>query len=206
MAAVRLVIATALLIAAAPTEARPGHDPVDRWRPIVAEASARFGVPIDWIERVIRAESGGLTTLDGRPIRSRADAIGLMQIMPATWATMRASYRLGANPDDPHDNIIAGTAFLRQMYDRFGYPGLFAAYNAGPTRYAAYLAGRSRLPTETVAYLNGVTGGRSAATVTASTPPRELLFALRRDLPEQESPSSSPVGSDGLFAIRKRIP
>jgi soluble lytic murein transglycosylase-like protein len=42
-------------------------------------------VPELWIERVMRAESRGLTTLAGRPITSRAGAMGLMQIMPATW-------------------------------------------------------------------------------------------------------------------------
>ena len=200
------LVAAGLLIVAAPVEAGPASDPVARWRPIVAEASDRFGIPIDWIDRVIRAESGGLTTLGGRPIRSKAGAIGLMQIMPATWTAMRACYRLGTDPDDPHDNIVAGTAFLRLMYDRFGYPGLFAAYNAGPSRYAAYLGGRSRLPAETVAYLGGVTGGRSAGIVTASTPPRELLFAIRRDLTEPDQPAPELAVNDGLFAIRKAAP
>lgn len=206
MGAMTPVWALALLAAAAPVEARSITDPVVQWQPIVAEASARFGVPARWIERVIRAESGGLTMLGGRPIRSKAGAVGLMQVMPATWATMRMSYTLGSNPDDPHDNIIAGTAFLRLMYDRFGYPGLFAAYNAGPNRYAAYLAGRSRLPAETVAYLMGVTGGQSATTVSASTPPRELLFALRRDLAASEKAASDQAAGDGLFAIRTGVP
>ena len=205
MGALRFVLIAPLLACAAKAEARPTADPVAIWRSIVAEASGRFGVPADWIERVIRAESGGLTTIGGKPTRSRAGAIGLMQIMPATWATMRVSYHLGTNPDDPHDNIVAGTAFLRLMYDRFGYPGLFAAYNAGPGRYAAFLAGRSRLPAETVAYLSGVTGGRSTAAVTIATPPRQLLFVLRRDLAEQQPPPT-PVENGGLFAIRKGIP
>lgn len=206
MDALRFVLIAALLARPAAAEARQRPDPVAQWRSIVAEASARFGVPVDWIERVIRAESGGLTTIGDKPIRSRAGAIGLMQVMPATWATMRASYHLGTDPDDPHDNIVAGTAFLRLMYDRFGYPGLFAAYNAGPGRYAAFLAGRSRLPTETVAYLSGVTGGHSTAAVTIATPAPQLLFVLRRDLSEQQSPPTSPAENDGLFAIRKGIP
>lgn len=42
--------------------------------------------------------------------------------------------------------VLAGTAYLRLMYDRFGYPGLFAAYDAGPARYALVLAGRRQLP------------------------------------------------------------
>lgn len=149
------VICSAMLIVAA----RPVRtSEVDRWNDPVAEASARFGVPVEWIRRVMTAESGGRTLLDGRPIRSRAGAMGLMQLMPGTWTAMRAAHRLGPDPDDPRDNILAGTAYLRAMYDRFGYPGLFGAYNAGPARYARYLAGGTRLPAETVAYVAQVAG------------------------------------------------
>src|SRR3546814_11559835 len=70
------------MVAASPAEAQS----VDRWRPYIAEASACYGVPVEWIERVMRAESGGRTTLDGRPLVSRAGAMGLMQLMPGTWA------------------------------------------------------------------------------------------------------------------------
>jgi len=87
--------------------------------------------------------------------------MGLMQLMPMTWATMRARLNLGSNPYDPHDNIIAGGGYLWMMYDQFGYPGLFGAYNAGPGRYAAYRAGTSRLPSETMAYIASVGARRS---------------------------------------------
>jgi hypothetical protein len=69
--------------------ARPCRS-VDRWRPYIDEASGAVRCPGDWIERVMRAESGGRTMLDGRPITSRAGAMGLMQLMPGTWAEMRA--------------------------------------------------------------------------------------------------------------------
>jgi len=149
----------ALLLTIAP--ARAGE--VGRWRPFVADASARFQVPIEWIERVIAIESRGKTVLDGRPITSRAGAMGLMQLMPQTWAAMRAKLALGDNPHDPKDNILAGTCYMRLMYDRFGYPGLFAAYNAGPARYADALAGHRRLPQETSVYLVRAAGARSTA-------------------------------------------
>jgi soluble lytic murein transglycosylase-like protein len=131
---------------------------VDRWNAQIEEASARFGIPADWIRRVIQAESDGRTMLDGRPIISRAGAMGLMQLMPATWNEMRALLGLGRDPHDARDNILAGTAYLRAMYDRFGYPGLFAAYNAGPTRFARHLATGARLPRETVAYVADLSG------------------------------------------------
>jgi len=164
-----------LLVFACPAQAQTVAD----WRRYVAEAAQRFGMPIAWIERVMQAESGGRTVLGGRPIVSRAGAMGLMQLMPGTWADMRARLGLGSNPFDPRDNILAGTAYLRLMYDRFGYPGLFGAYNAGPARYAGYLAGRQPLPDETKAYLASVAG----------VPP------TRADSPARSMP-------EGLFAVR----
>ena len=154
----RIAIVALALLAATPARA----DPVDRWRPYIEEASARYGVPVEWIERVMRAESGGRTTLNGRPIVSRAGAMGLMQLMPGTWANMRGRLELGSDPHAPRDNIMAGTYYLRMMYDRFGYPGLFGAYNAGPARYSAWLAGRSGLPGETRVYMARVAGHREA--------------------------------------------
>lgn len=131
---------------------------IERWRPIVAEASRRFGVPQAWITGVIEVESGGRTRLNDRPIVSRAGAMGLMQLMPGTWAAMRREHGLGSDPHDPRDNIMAGTAYLRAMYDRFGYPGLFAAYNAGPARYEENLRDGRTLPAETRAYVMQLVG------------------------------------------------
>lgn len=126
---------------------------VERWRPYIAEASQRFGIPQAWIAAVMQAESAGLTHLNGRPITSHAGAMGLMQVMPGTWAAMRRQHGLGPNPHHPRDNVMAGTAYLRAMYDRFGYPGLFAAYNAGPGRYAEHLRTGRSLPAETRGYI-----------------------------------------------------
>ena len=154
MGAIRAAIAAAALLW--PTVA--SADPVDRWALEIAQASQRFGIPGQWIRRVMSAESGGRTSLAGRPIESRAGAMGLMQLMPGTWRDMRSLLRLGSDPFDPEDNILAGAAYLRRMYDRFGYPGLFAAYNAGPANYSAYLAGRRPLPAETRSYVESVTG------------------------------------------------
>jgi soluble lytic murein transglycosylase-like protein len=133
----------------------------------------------------MQAESGGRTTLRGRPITSSAGAQGLMQVMPGTWADMRAAHGLGPDPHDPRDNILAGTAYLRAMYDRFGYPGLFAAYNAGPARYSEHLSAGRRLPSETVAYVSRVAG-----TADASPTQRPVVLA------------SAPAASPSLFAIR----
>lgn len=164
MAPLRLILVVAALFAATPASA----EAIARWSNHIEEASARFGVPVEWIERVIRAESGGRTTLNGRPITSHAGAMGLMQLMPGTWADMRARLGLGHDPHAPRDNILAGTLYLRLMCDRFGYPGLFAAYNAGPARYARHLATGRPLPGETRAYLVTV-AGRGAVPSPATT-------------------------------------
>lgn len=188
MGAVRLLSLAATLSWATPAAAQTVAD----WRPYVVEASERFGVPIAWIEAVMRAESRGRTHLNGRPIRSSAGAMGLMQLMPATWAGIRARLGLGPNPDEPRDNILAGTFYLRLMYEKFGYPGLFGAYNAGPARYAEHLSGRRSLPRETVGYLASVA-------------------SQAREAQAPQVPTAMPVvpaksSAVGMFVIRKELP
>jgi soluble lytic murein transglycosylase-like protein len=186
----------ALLVWPRPAQA----DPLDRWSPQISEASARFGIPSEWIRLVMRAESGGRTHLGGRPIVSRAGAMGLMQLMPGTWSEVRALLGLGWDPHDPRDNILAGTFYLREMYDRFGYPGMFAAYNAGPGRYVRHLATGSALPGETRAYVLQVAGA-GAAPVRPVSPPAAPLFALsaRADDARQVGPAPETTGPQPLF-------
>lgn len=204
MAALRALLLAGLLTLLLPAKATAA-DRLDRWDRHVAEASARFGVPAEWIRRVMRAESGGRTTLAGRPIVSRAGAMGLMQLMPGTWADMRVRFGLGPDPHDPRDNILAGTAYLRLMHDRFGYPGLFAAYNAGPVRYARHLATGRPLPAETVAYMAAVGGrpGPAADALPSSETPG--LFALAPGVAAPvawSGPAARPADPDRLFAVR----
>jgi Transglycosylase SLT domain len=85
--------------------------------------------------------------------RSPKGAMGLMQIMPETYAALRARYALGANPYDPRDNILAGAAYLHEMHGRYGAPGFLAAYNAGPRRYEEHLRTGRPLPLETQRYV-----------------------------------------------------
>jgi hypothetical protein len=126
---------------------------MDRWHPFITEAATRFQMLEGWIKAVMKAESGGRTSKSGHPIISPAGAMGLMQLLPMTYQDMRAQHGFGADPFEPRDNILAGGAYLRAMYDRFGYPGLFAAYNAGPERYEDYLRTGRALPAETLNYL-----------------------------------------------------
>ncbi|WP_292179712.1 lytic transglycosylase domain-containing protein [Brevundimonas sp.] len=143
----------------------------------VAEAARRFGIPEAWIWAVMRVESGG----NSRAV-SRAGAMGLMQIMPATWAGLRTRYGLGPDPFDVRDNIMAGAAYLREMHDRYGNASaMLAAYNAGPGRYDDFVSRGRPLPAETVGYLAQlvpITGAAGAGEVTATATPDP--FAWRR--------------------------
>ena len=174
MAALRAALLGLALSAAMPAHAQSVAD----WKLFIDEASTQFGIPAEWIKRVMGIESGGRMVLAGRPITSRAGAMGLMQLMPGTWSEMRAAYGLGADPYDPHDNILAGTAYLRVMYDRFGYPGMFAAYNAGPGRYGDYVEHLRPLPGETRAYLARVTGSSPHPSANAAAVSRPGLFVV----------------------------
>lgn len=81
----------------------------------------------------------------------------------APWGSCRSCQRRGLNcalaavsaliPCDPHDNILAGAAYIRELNDRYGSPGVLAAYNAGPRRYEYHLATGRPLPEETQAYV-----------------------------------------------------
>jgi soluble lytic murein transglycosylase-like protein len=137
-----LIFAAAVIVT--PVEAAA----VDQFQAHIIEASLRFDIPARWIEAVIMAESSG----EPKAVSPKG-AMGLMQLMPGTWAELRDQYDLGADPFDPRTNILAGTAYLKAMQDRFGYPALFAAYNAGPGRYEAHLGDAKPLPAETRAYV-----------------------------------------------------
>lgn len=154
----------------------------------IAEASRRFGVPEHWIRAVMRVESAG-----DRNAVSRAGAMGLMQIMPATYAELRRQFGLGPDPFDIRDNILAGAAYLRQMYDRYGAPGFLAAYNAGPGRWESHLAGRRALPSETINYLARLAPelGLSAGSDMVAAPPAPPLSPFEAPLFVQTSARSA---------------
>ncbi len=171
----RLTVLGAAAILAVPAVSAHAA-PASPWASFITEAAHRFAIPDAWIKSVMHAESAGRTTLHGQPITSPAGAMGLMQVMPGTYQDMRVSYHLGADAYDPHDNILAGAAYLRAMYDRFGYPGLFAAYNAGPGRYDAYLKGKTTLPAETSAYIAKLAQAPSGVMVAAQNPSASTLF------------------------------
>ncbi len=166
---------------------------VEHWQPLIAQAARRFQIPQGWIAAVMARESAGLATLNGKPVTSRAGAMGLMQVMPQTYADLRVRYGFGPDPYDVHDNVLAGAAYLRAMFDRYGYPGLFAAYHAGPGRMDAYLRGEKPLPEATQTYLQNLIRGIKSDSDRAQDPP----FFVRRD--GENPPSNLARDRNALF-------
>ena len=186
--------------------------------PLVTEAAQRFGLPEDWIYAVMRTESAGRIYAV-----SSAGAMGLMQLMPGTWARQRSRFGLGSDPFDPRDNIMAGTSYLREMYDSYGASGFLAAYNAGPGRYEQWRDRGRPLPAETRNYVAKISymlqSGSAPNVVVSATPVQPAssnwtqsgLFAAGADVvPElpaagvdkvlSGTPLASPRQPEGLFA------
>jgi len=177
----------------------------------IVEASQRFAVPVRWIRSVIRLESAG----DVRA-KSSKGAMGLMQITPKTWADLRRRHDLGNDPYDARDNILAGTAYLAELRDRYGMPGAFAAYNAGPARYERHLAG-APLPVETQAYVSHLANllavelasRRSCREVLWTTAPffvRRSEHKSRPDWEQARSVANGALASSGVHPLSSMIP
>lgn len=175
-----------------------------RWDPVIAEAARKVGIPEKYIRAVMRMESGGRTMLsENRPIRSSAGAVGLMQLMPKTYAEMRSRLGLGADAYNPHDNVLAGAAYLGYLYKRYGYPAMFAAYNAGPGYLEDHLYRGRALPGETQHYVKGVAGFLGEKSANAETAPAKASGTA-----ELTRPDGSPVQIDKALvrSIRKPLP
>jgi soluble lytic murein transglycosylase-like protein len=158
-------------------QAATRSETIDRFAAFIAEAPVRFAAPASWIRAVMQVESGG----DERATSSRG-AMGLMQIMPGTRVELSVRYRLGLDPFDPRDNILAGTAYLKEMYDRFGSAGFVAAYHAGPARYEQHLAKGTSLPQDTIAYVAAV------RSMLAEEQGEHMAPRIRRAVPWREAP------------------
>jgi Transglycosylase SLT domain len=153
------------------------------------ESSARAqNLPVAFLTRLIWQESSF------RPnVSSPAGAQGIAQFMPRT-----AGERGLANPFDPEEAIPKAAELLSDLKQRFGNLGLAAAaYNAGPTRVANWLAGQGYLPAETRDYVLSITrhpvenwtGDTAAATTTESEAPSGLsclqaVAGIRRSAPQ----------------------
>jgi hypothetical protein len=181
-------------------EAMSVAERIARWAPHIKEASRRFNVSESWIRAVIRMESGGRTWFGDRLIRSHAGAMGIMQLMPATYREMRELHGLGEDPHDPRDNVLAGTAYLRWLYEKYGFPKMFAAYNAGP----GTIEKRRRLPRETQHYVRGISrilNVKTVATGSDLAQPEKVIAMLTRP-----DGSSITIDAATVKSIRPSLP
>jgi len=172
---------------------------MNRWDPFIAQASKSFGVPQNWIRAVMQAESGGRTMQsETQPIVSHEGAMGLMQLMPSTYDEMRKQYGLGRDPHDPHDNVMAATAYLRWLRAKYGYPQMFAAYNDGPGHLEERMMQDGLLPAETSKYVGAITGALESGRARGG----------RGNLAKFTRPDGSPVWIDGgaVISVRAAFP
>jgi Transglycosylase SLT domain len=164
----------------------------------VAEAAQRFGIPESWIYAVMRTESAGRIGAV-----SPKGAMGLMQLMPGTWARQRTRFGLGADPFYPRDNIMAGASYLREMYDSYGASGFLAAYNAGPGRYEQYRDDGRPLPAETRAYVAKIAPMLQTASVPTFAASASVVQPMRTSWTQSElfvARSDSSDSASGSFA------
>jgi hypothetical protein len=153
-------------------------------------------VPERWVREVMRQESGGRTGAT-----SPVGAMGLMQVMPGTYRELQSRYGLGDDPYHPYDSIMAGTAYLREMYDLYGSPAFLAAYNAGPRRLEDYLWNSRGLPTETRNYV-----ARIGPQVVAHHPRRRVapeIYAAA-EIPVNIPPGPRRMDSATMLALREQ--
>src|SRR6476646_5853732 len=119
------------------------------------ESAARAnGLPVEFFVRLIWRESRFRPTAIGPSTRSRKHALGIAQFMPAT-----AAERNLLDPFNPVEALPKAAEFLKALRSQFGNLGLAAAaYNAGPGRVRAWMAGSASMPAQTRAYVEAVTG------------------------------------------------
>lgn len=149
------------------TPAKESSPSVDEICRTLAQAAADNDLPEEFFTRLIWQES----RFDPKAV-SPAGAQGIAQFMPQT-AAMRGLINAFA----PLQALRESASYLRELRATFrGNLGLAAAaYNAGPAQVEAWLAGRRRLPNETLSYVLIITG--HTAQTWASQPPQLLYSA-----------------------------
>ncbi len=174
----------------------PPGPPSDPWGPYIREAARRFDVPDRWIREVMRQESAGRATAT-----SPVGAMGLMQVMPGTYRELQARHSLGDDPYHPYDSIMAGSAYIREMYDLYGSPAFLAAYNAGPRRLENYLYNRGSLPAETRNYVARIGPGVIQASPVRRAPPEVYAAA---EIPLRVPPGPRRMDGGTMMALQEQ--
>ena len=134
--------------------------------------------------------------------------MGLMQLMPVTWRLYRDRLRLGRDPYNPHDNILAGAAYLHDLIQRLGLLDGLAAYFAGPKTVTDSHNDNTLPYPATLRYVHAVLGiiaaetDRTTARATTGRDPSSSLFAIKRRSVGHNS-DIQKGSSSALFAITR---
>jgi len=121
---------------------------------LLESAAHANGLPVEFFVRLIWKESRFRPGAIGPATRSGKHALGIAQFMPAT-----AAERNLLDPLNPIEALPKAAEFLKDLRGQFGNLGLAAAaYNAGPARVRAWMAGAASMPAQTRAYVVAVTG------------------------------------------------
>jgi hypothetical protein len=155
-------------------EAKPARASPDEICRTLAQAAVDNQLPVEFFTRVIWQES----RFDPEAVSAKG-AQGIAQFMPQT-----ASGRGLTNPFEPLQALRESASYLRELRATFrGNLGLAAAaYNAGPGRVEAWLAGRRGLPSETRAYVRIITG-HTADVWAMPQPPQWQAPEIPKDMP-----------------------
>ena len=154
---------------------------------LLESAAHANGLPVEFFVRLIWRESRFRPTAVGPSTRSGKHALGIAQFMPTT-----AAERSLLDPFNPIEALPKAAEFLKDLRGQFGNLGLAAAaYNAGPGRVRAWMAGAASMPAQTRAYVDAVTGnsvdewaaGRDVEAKTESGVSCETLMAKFKQPP-----------------------
>lgn len=204
-----------------PKKWNPPGPPLDPWGPYINQSSQRFNVPDQWIRAIILQETRGYQYYNKRPVTSPHGAKGLMQIKSTTYKDLAKRYNLGNDVYDPHDNIMAGTGYIRTLYNKYGAPGFVAAYHGGPGTLDAYLKRGTALPKATKNYMISVTpnlgnsvpmsgpfaifGGPYAKKNTRTPLPLEAYYSPKTYIPVQMVTTAQVMPSESKNELKKFI-
>ncbi|HEY2532058.1 MAG TPA: transglycosylase SLT domain-containing protein [Xanthobacteraceae bacterium] len=136
----------------------------------IEQDAVENGLPVEFFVRVIWQES----RFNAQAVSPKG-AKGIAQFMPQT-----ADWRRLSDPFDPIEALKSSASYLHNLKKQFGNLGLAAAaYNAGPGRVSAFLAGKRKrpLPSETRNYVAIVTG-RTANEWASPSPPKEAMATI----------------------------
>src|SRR6185437_3900850 len=131
---------------------------------LVESAAHSNELPTEFFVRLIWQESRFRAGAIGPRTRSGKHALGIAQFMPGT-----AAERNLLDPFNPIEALPKAAEFLKDLRSQFGNLGLAAAaYNAGPARVRAWIAGAASMPAQTRAYVEAVTGNTIEEWATAA--------------------------------------